>query len=83
MSAKSIYNSTSRRISCLVFVGGDTNWLPTDIYHFLNCATRLLLAYPSVTTLMLLVLANPTVTTLVVVIVRPSSCYIDFIHHNG
>ena len=38
-------------------------WLPTDIYHFLNCATRLLLAYPSVTTLMLLVLANPTVTT--------------------
>ena len=57
------------------------NWLPlcsrlpTDIYHFLNCATRLLLAYPSVTTLMLLVLANPTVTTLVVVIVRPSSCF--------
>ena len=44
-----------------------------DIYHFLSCATRLLLAYPSVTTLMLL--ANPTVTTLVVVIVRPSSCF--------
>ena len=55
--------------------GGGYYWLPTDIYHFLSCATRLLLAYPSVTTLMLLVLANPTVTTLVVVIVRPSSCF--------